>query len=112
VYEYENKDGEEKRMTTDEYDEYIHDVGLLSYQVLVELASTSRRSAWSSLTLEQQIYAIEQAYKYSKAKFKADFNPDYNINSQGKWMTELYSKNAGQSEIASTIISRAKAYEG
>lgn len=112
VYEYENKDGEEKRMTTDEYDEYIHDVGLLSYQVLVELASTSRRPAWSSLTLEQQIYAIEQAYKYSKAKFKADFNPDYNINSQGKWMTELYSKNAGQSEIASTIISRAKAYEG
>ena len=112
VYEYETEDGEEKRMTTDEYDEYIHDVGLLSYQVLVELASTSRRPAWSSLTLEQQIYAIEQAYKYSKAKFKADFNPDYNINSQGKWMTELYSKNAGQSEIASTIISRAKAYEG
>ena len=108
AYEYEDGDGNITKMSSAEYENYVHDVGLLSYQVLVELASNSRRSAWNSLTLDQQIYTIKQVYKYAKAKNKKDFDSAYNIRGQGVWMEDLYNRKAGQSEIASAIISRAK----
>jgi hypothetical protein len=83
-------------------------VGLLSYQVLIELSSGSKKSAWNALTLKQRIYAIEKVYAYAKAKGKKDFDAGYNIRGQGVWMEEIYNSGAGQSAIASAIIAQAK----
>jgi hypothetical protein len=86
-------------------------VGDLSYKILTELASSGNADAWNSLNIDQQVYAFEKVYAYAKAKFKKDINPDYNINSQGKWMSECYYSNARPAQIASSVMSAAAGYE-
>lgn len=108
AYEYTTLDGKEAKMSTVEYENYIKGVGLLSYQVLIELSSGAKKNAWNALSLEQRIYAIEKVYAYAKAKGKKDFDAGYNIRGQGVWMEEIYNSGAGQSAIASAIIVQAK----
>ena len=95
-------------MSAEQYEGFVQKIGLMSYQALVELSSNSKKSAWNALTTEQKIYAIGRVYAYAKAKAKKDYDSSYNIRGQGVWMDDLYSKNAGQAEIASAVIALAK----
>lgn len=88
------------------YEEYIHDVGLLSYKVLTELRSSSNQRAWDSLTPGQQVYAINKVYDYAKSIYKSEY--DSGCGGLENWMKDLYKKKAGQAEIASAVIALAK----
>jgi hypothetical protein len=106
-YSIVEKDGKEYyKMSSAGYAEYLDDVGLLSYQVLRELSSSSNSNRWEQLTTEQKQWAIEQVYAYAKAKYKKDFNSSYEFTSN--YMKDLYKSKAGQSEIAKKILKEAK----
>ena len=95
-------------MSATGYEQYIADVGLLSYQVLREVCSTANLKKWTNLTAEQKEWAIQKIYDYSKRKYTKEFNTEYNIGSGGSWMEDLYKRNAGQVEIAEKILKEAK----
>lgn len=109
-YDYE-ADGKDVEMTAEQYDEFTRDVGGFSYKVLAQMSSGSNSSAWNKLTIDQQIYAIDKVYAYSKAKAKKDLNPDYDIRKQGVWMDECYSDKASPKEVSARIMQEASGYD-
>lgn len=103
----EDGDGTEVKMNAVEYDEYTRDVGEYAYRTVSGLASPSNSKAWNSLSVDQQMYAIEKAYAYAKAKYKKDMIPDYNNQNLGKPLMEAYDQNASPTQVASIIMGMA-----
>ncbi len=111
IIEVKSVDGESVEcyeMSAAGYEQYIGDVGLLSYQVLREVCSSANLKKWTNLTAEQKEWAVQKIYDYAKRKYTKEFNTEYNIGSGGSWMEDLYKKNAGQVEIAEKILKEAK----
>lgn len=111
AYEYTDEDGDKIKMNPADYLQYAADVGQLSYRTLTEMSSGANAKQWASLNADQKVVAIRDVYKYCKAKFKKDYNEDYDINHQGKWMTALYDENATPAQIAKAALEQGAAYE-
>lgn len=101
-YYYTNDDGDKVEMTTQEYDKFVEDVGVLRYKLCAEMAASN---GWSKLNAEQQLYALTKAYDFAARYYRQKFNKDY--NSGDTWMKELYGTQFRNKEVASTIISKA-----
>nr|DAK79107.1 MAG TPA: nuclease [Caudoviricetes sp.] len=101
-YYYTNDDGDKVEMTTQEYDKFVEDVGVLRYKLCAEMAASN---GWSKLSAEQQLYALTKAYDFAARYYRQKFNKDY--NSGDTWMKELYGTQFRNKEVASTIISKA-----
>lgn len=101
-YYYTNDDGDKVEMTTQEYDKFVEDVGVLRYKLCAEMAASN---GWSKLNVEQQLYALTKAYDFAARYYRQKFNKDY--NSGDTWMKELYGTQFRNKEVASTIISKA-----
>lgn len=101
-YYYTNDDGDKVEMTTQEYDKFVEDVGVLRYKLCAEMAASN---GWSKLNAEQQLYALTKAYDFAARYYRQKFNKDY--NSGDTWMKELYGTRFRNKEVASTIISKA-----
>ena len=101
-YSYTDSHGDKVEMSTQEYDKFVEDVGVLRYKLCAEFASSN---AWSKLSAEQQLYAITKAYDFAARYYRQQFNKDY--NSGDTWMKELYGTQFRNKEVASTIISKA-----
>ncbi len=101
-YYYTNDDGDKVEMTTQEYDKFVEDVGVLRYKLCAEMAASN---GWSKLNAEQQLYALTKAYDFAARYYRQKFNKDY--NSGDTWMKDLYGTQFRNKEVASTIISKA-----
>lgn len=101
-YYYTNDDGDKVEMTTQEYDKFVEDVGVLRYKLCAEMAASN---GWNKLNAEQQLYALTKAYDFAARYYRQKFNKDY--NSGDTWMKELYGTQFRNKEVASTIISKA-----
>lgn len=101
-YYYTNDDGDKVEMTTQEYDKFVEDVGVLRYKLCAEMAASN---GWSKLNAEQQLYALTKAYDFAARYYRQKFNKDY--NSGDTWMKELYGTQFRNKEVSSTIISKA-----
>ena len=101
-YYYTNDDGDKVEMTTQEYDKFVEDVGVLRYKLCAEMAASN---GWSKLNAEQQLYALTKAYDFAARYYRQKFNKNY--NSGDTWMKELYGTQFRNKEVASTIISKA-----
>lgn len=101
-YYYTNDDGDKVEMTTQEYDKFVEDVGVLRYKLCAEMADSN---GWDKLNAEQQLYALTKAYDFAARYYRQKFNKDY--NSGDTWMKELYGTQFRNKEVASTIISKA-----
>lgn len=101
-YYYTNDDGDKVEMTTQEYDKFVEDVGVLRYKLCAEMAASN---GWNKLNAEQQLYALTKAYDFAARYHRQKFNKDY--NSGDTWMKELYGTQFRNKEVASTIISKA-----
>lgn len=101
-YYYTNDDGDKVEMTTQEYDKFVEDVGVLRYKLCAEMAASN---GWSKLNAEQQLYALTKAYDFAARYYRQKFNKDY--NSGDTWMKELYGTQFRNKEVATTIISKA-----
>lgn len=101
-YSYTDSHGDKVEMSTQEYDKFVEDVGVLRYKLCAELASSN---AWSKLNVEQQLYAITKAYDFAARYYRQQFNAEY--DSGDTWMKELYGKQLRIKDVASTIISKA-----
>lgn len=101
-YYYTNDDGDKVEMTTQEYDKFVEDVGVLRYKLCAEMAASN---GWNKLNAEQQLYALTKAYDFAARYYRQKFNKDY--SSGDTWMKELYGTQFRNKEVASTIISKA-----
>lgn len=101
-YYYTNDDGDKVEMTTQEYEKFVEDVGVLRYKLCAEMAASN---GWNKLNAEQQLYALTKAYDFAARYYRQKFNKDY--NSGDTWMKELYGTQFRNKEVASTIISKA-----
>lgn len=101
-YSYTDSNGDKAEMSTQEYDKFVEDVGILRYKLCAELASSN---AWSKLNVEQQLYAITKAYDFAARYYRQQFNAEY--DSGDTWMKELYGKQLRIKDVATTIISKA-----
>lgn len=101
-YYYTNDDGDKVEMTTQEYDKFVEDVGVLRYKLCAEMAASN---GWNKLNAEQQLYALTKAYDFAARYYRQKFNKDY--NSGDTWMKELYGTQFRNKEVSSTIISKA-----
>lgn len=101
-YSYTDRHGDKVEMSTQEYDKFVEDVGVLRYKLCAEFASSN---AWSKLVAEQQLYAITKAYDFAARYYRQQFNAEY--DSGDTWMKELYGKQLRIKDVATTIISKA-----
>lgn len=101
-YFYTDGHGNKVEMSTQEYDKFVEDVGVLRYKLCAEFASSN---AWSKLSAEQQLYAITKAYDFAARYYRQQFNTEY--DSGDTWMKELYGKQLRIKDVATTIISKA-----
>lgn len=101
-YSYTDSHGDKVEMSTQEYDKFVEDVGVLRYKLCAELASSN---AWSKLNVEQQLYAITKAYDFAARYYRQQFNAEY--DSGDTWMKELYGKQLRIKDVSTTIISKA-----
>ena len=101
-YSYTDSHGDKVEMSTQEYDKFVEDVGVLRYKLCAEFASSN---AWSKLSAEQQLYAITKAYDFAARYYRQQFNTEY--DSGDTWMKELYGKQLRIKEAATTILSKA-----
>lgn len=101
-YFYTDSHGNKVEMSTQEYDKFVEDVGVLRYKLCAEFASSN---AWSKLSAEQQLYAITKAYDFAARYYRQQFNTEY--DSGDTWMKELYGKQLRIKDVATTIISKA-----
>ena len=101
-YSYTDSHGDEVEMSTQEYDKFVEDVGVLRYKLCAEFASSN---AWSKLSAEQQLYAITKAYDFAARYYRQQFSAEY--DSGDTWMKELYGKQLRIKDVATTIISKA-----
>lgn len=101
-YFYTDSHGDKVEMSTQEYDKFVEDVGVLRYKLCAEFASSN---AWSKLSAEQQLYAIDKAYDFAARYYRQQFNAEY--DSGDTWMKELYGKQLRIKDVATTIISKA-----
>lgn len=101
-YSYTDSHGDKVEMSTQEYDKFVEDVGVLRYKLCAEFASSN---AWSKLSAEQQLYAITKAYDFAARYYRQQFNAEY--DSGDTWMKELYGKQPRIKDVATTIISKA-----
>lgn len=101
-YSYTDSNGDKAEMSTQEYDKFVEDVGVLRYKLCAELASSN---AWSKLSAEQQLYALTKAYDFAARYYRQQFNAEY--DSGDTWMKELYGKQIRIKDVATTIISKA-----
>lgn len=101
-YSYTDSHGDKVEMSTQEYDKFVEDVGVLRYKLCAELASSN---AWSKLSTEQQLYGITKAYDFAARYYRRQFNAEY--DSGDTWMKELYGKQLRIKDVATTIISKA-----
>lgn len=101
-YSYTDSHGDKVEMSTQEYDKFVEDVGVLRYKLCAEMAASN---GWSKLNAEQQLYALTKAYDFAARYYRQKFNKDY--NSGDTWMKELYGTQFRNKEVASTIISKA-----
>lgn len=101
-YSYTDSHGDKVEMSTQEYDKFVEDVGVLRYKLCAEFASSN---AWSKLSAEQQLYAITKAYDFAARYYRQQFSAEY--DSGDTWMKELYGKQLRIKDVATTIISKA-----
>lgn len=101
-YSYTDSHGGKVEMSTQEYDRFVEDVGVLRYKLCAEFASSN---AWSKLSAEQQLYAITKAYDFAARYYRQQFNAEY--DSGDTWMKELYGKQLRIKDVATIIISKA-----
>lgn len=101
-YSYTDSRGDKVEMSTQEYDKFVEDVGVLRYKLCAEFASSN---AWSKLSAEQQLYAITKAYDFAARYYRQQFSAEY--DSGDTWMKELYGKQLRIKDVATTIISKA-----
>lgn len=101
-YSYTDSRSDKVEMSTQEYDKFVEDVGVLRYKLCAEFASSN---AWSKLIAEQQLYAITKAYDFAARYYRQQFNAEY--DSGDTWMKELYGKQLRIKDVATTIISKA-----
>lgn len=101
-YSYTDSHGDKVEMSTQEYDKFVEDVGVLRYKLCAEFASSN---AWSKLSVEQQLYAITKAYDFAARYYRQQFSAEY--DSGDTWMKELYGKQLRIKDVATTIISKA-----
>lgn len=101
-YSYTDSHGDKVEMSTQEYDKFVEDVGVLRYKLCAEFASSN---AWSKLSAEQQLYAITKAYDFAARYYRQQFNAEY--DSGDTWMKELYGKQLRIKDAATTILSKA-----
>ena len=101
-YSYTDSHGDKVEMSTQEYDRFVEDVGVLRYKLCAEFASSN---AWSKLSAEQQLYAITKAYDFAARYYRQQFSAEY--DSGDTWMKELYGKQLRIKDVATTIISKA-----
>lgn len=101
-YSYTDRHGDKVEMSTQEYDKFVEDVGVLRYKLCAEFASSN---AWSKLVAEQQLYAITKAYDFAARYYRQQFNAEY--DSGDTWMKELHGKQLRIKDVATTIISKA-----
>lgn len=101
-YSYTDSHGDKVEMSTQEYDKFVEDVGVLRYKLCAEFASSN---AWSKLSAEQQLYAITKAYDFAARYYRQQFSAEY--DSGETWMKELYGKQLRSKDVATTIISKA-----
>ncbi len=101
-YSYTDRHGDKVEMSTQEYDKFVEDVGVLRYKLCAEFASSN---AWSKLSAEQQLYAITKAYDFAARYYRQQFSAEY--DSGDTWMKELYGKQLRIKDVATTIISKA-----
>lgn len=101
-YSYTDSHGDKVEMSTQEYDRFVEDVGVLRYKLCAEFASSN---AWSKLSAEQQLYAITKAYDFAVRYYRQQFSAEY--DSGDTWMKELYGKQLRIKDVATTIISKA-----
>ena len=101
-YFYTDSHGDKVEMSTQEYDKFVEDVGVLRYKLCAEFASSN---AWNKLSAEQQLYAITKAYDFAARYYRQQFNAEY--DSGDTWMKELYGKQLRIKDVATTIISNA-----
>lgn len=101
-YSYTDSHGDKVEMSTQEYDKFVEDVGVLRYKLCAELSSSN---AWSKLNVEQQLYAITKAYDFAARYYRQQFNAEY--DSGDTWMKELYGKQLRIKDVSTTIISKA-----
>lgn len=101
-YSYTDSHGDKVEMSTQEYDKFVEDVGVLRYKLCAEFASSN---AWSKLSAEQQLYAITKAYDFAARYYRQQFSAEY--DSGDTWMKELYGKQLRIKGVATTIISKA-----
>lgn len=110
--ETKDEDGEKIKMTPAQYDQFTSDCGDLAYKLVSQLSSASNAKAWSALTIDQQLYAIEKVYDYSKRKFRKDINPNLDISGMGKDLAAVYeTAPMDTSKIVSTVMAMAKKYD-
>ena len=101
-YSYTDSRGDKVEMSTQEYDKFVEDVGVLRYKLCAELASNN---AWGKLSAEQQLYALTKAYDFAARYYRQQFNTEY--DSGDTWMKELYGKQLRIKDAATTILSKA-----
>ena len=112
-YEYEDEEGDDIEMSPTEYDQFASDCGDLAYKLVSQLSSSSNAKAWSALTIDQQLYAIEKVYDYSKRKFRKDINPELNITGMGKKLVAVYeTAPMDTSKIIAAVMDMAAGYKG
>lgn len=101
-YSYTDSRGDKVEMSTQEYDKFVENVGVLRYKLCAELASNN---AWGKLSAEQQLYALTKAYDFAARYYRQQFNTEY--DSGDTWMKELYGKQLRIKDVATTILSKA-----
>lgn len=97
----ENGDPVKVEMTLAEYEDFIADVGRLSYNILLALQGQGQ---FKNLSAEEQVYCLDKAYDFAARYYRSKFNPDYNLSSGGKWMAEVAKGNLDTTKISRAIL--------
>jgi hypothetical protein len=97
----ENGDPVKVEMTLAEYEDFIADVGKLSYNILLALQGQGQ---FKNLSAEEQVYCLDKAYDFAARYYRSKFNPDYDLSNGGKWMAEVAKGNLDTTKISRAIL--------
>jgi hypothetical protein len=97
----ENGDPVKVEMTLAEYEDFIADVGKLSYNILLALQGQGQ---FKNLSAEEQVYCLDKAYDFAARYYRSKFNPGYDLSSGGKWMAEVAKGNLDTTKISRAIL--------
>ena len=95
-------DGKEIKPSLAESSDYINNVGELLHGIVRAFPDNS---SWSSMSLDEQRFALEKAEVFAKSYYKKQYNSEYELED---WMKSYYGKKIDYKEIAGKVLQYAR----